>query len=71
MLGASLPLLAFFIATAGFREGALVAIASVATWIGVSMAASALLSYVKPPKLKLAPRRQAPPPELLRKRDYN
>jgi hypothetical protein len=71
LLGASLPLLAFFIGTTAFREGALVAVASVAVWIGVSMAASALLSYVKPPKLKLAPRRQAPPPELLRKRDYN
>jgi hypothetical protein len=71
MLGVSLPLLAFFIATAGFREGALVAVASVAGWIGTSMAASALLSHVKPPKLKLASRRQPPSPELLRKRDYN
>jgi hypothetical protein len=55
-------LLAFFIATAGFREGALVAIASVATWIGVSMAAGALLSYLKPPKLKLSSSHQPPPP---------
>jgi hypothetical protein len=64
-------LLAFFIATAGFREGALVAIASVATWIGVSMAAGALLSYLKPPKLKLSSSHQPRPPELLRKRNYN
>jgi hypothetical protein len=71
MLGASLPLLAFFIATTGFRDGAIVAVASVAAWIGVSMAASAVLSYVKPPKLKLAPRRPPAAPELLRKRDYN
>jgi hypothetical protein len=60
-----------FLATAGFREGALVAVASVAAWIGASMAASALLSYVRPPKLKLASRRRTRPPELLGKRDYN
>jgi hypothetical protein len=67
MLGAPLPLLAFFIATTGFREGALVAVASVAIWIGVSMAASALLSYVKPPTLKFVSRRPPAAPELLGK----
>jgi hypothetical protein len=71
MLGASLPVLAFFLATTGFREGALVAVALVAAWIGVSMAASALLSHVKPPKLKLSSRRHPAPPELLGKHDYN
>jgi hypothetical protein len=71
VLGASLPLLAFFVATTGFREGVLVTVASVAAWIGVSMVAGGLLSYVKPPKLKLASRRPAAAPELLRKRDYN
>ena len=67
VLGASLPLLAFFVATTGFRGGALVSVASVAAWVGVSMAASALLSYVKPPKLKLASHRPPAAPELLRK----
>jgi hypothetical protein len=67
MLGASLPLLAFFVATVGFREGAFVAVASVAAWIAASMAASALLSYVKPPTLKLVSRRPPAAPELLGK----
>lgn len=71
VLGASLPLLAFFVATTGFREGVLVTVASVAAWIGVSMVAGGLLSYVKPPKLKLVSRRRTRPPELLGKRDYN
>jgi hypothetical protein len=69
ILGTSLPLLAFFIATTGIREGALATVSSAVTWFAGSLAASALLSYVKPPKLKLASPRSGATPELLGKRD--
>jgi len=68
-LWGSFPLLAFFLAKTGIHEGILVWVKAAVVWFLGSVVVSVLASYVRPPKLKLAPKDDNAPPDLFGKYD--